>query len=342
MVEALAATVVIPALNEAQWIRDCIDSIRAGDRQDIEIVVIDGCSTDATPEIVRAISAQDERVRLVQNPGRTAASSMNVGLKEMATEILVRADAHAVYAPDFVRRNLEVLEQSGATVVGGPMVPVGTTRFGRAVAAVTTTRIGMGNGAFHWADRPRSVDTVYLGCYRRTDLEAVGGWDDEGLQRAAEDQEINFRIRRGGGRIVCDPSIRSWYYPRDTPRALWKQYLNYGLCKASTSKKHGRPPTVRSIVPAMFVAGTVVGFGTSITLRKVWPLTPAVAWTVVVSTAAHRLARAPGVDRPRAFLALAICHVGHGVGFLRGLGRIALGSEFDTGPGVGHVGPNPG
>ena len=86
----------------------------------------------------------------------------------------------------------------------------------------------------------------------------MGGYDEEGIQWAAEDQELNFRVRRAGGRIWLDPTIRSQYFPRSTPTALWRQYRNYGVCKASTLDKHRTLPYWRPLVPAFMVAGSAV------------------------------------------------------------------------------------
>ena len=73
-----SVSVVLPALNEQGYIRDCLDSLVAQDYGDlVEILICDGGSTDATREIA---GAHDARVRVVDNPGVTAAAGMNVGL----------------------------------------------------------------------------------------------------------------------------------------------------------------------------------------------------------------------------------------------------------------------
>jgi hypothetical protein len=274
------------------------------------------------------VAAAGAPVRLIDNPGVSAAAGMNVGLAEATGDIVCRADAHTVYAPDYVARCVAVLRETGATNVGGRMVPVGTTRFGRAVAAVTSSPYGVGPGAFHYATERREVDTVYLGCWWRDTLAALGGYDAETLQWAAEDQELNFRIRQAGGRIVLDPSIRSWYFPRDTPRALARQYQNYGLAKASTLAKHRSLPSWRPLAPAALVAGTAV----------------AMAWNprlAVAGVAAHgalcaglgyRLSEEPGVDPARAAAVAAICHWSYGFGFWRGIGRLGTRRGFERRP----------
>lgn len=322
-------SVVLPTLNERAFIRDCLDSLLAQDVAIDEILVCDGGSTDGTREIVKVAALN---VRLLDNPRVTAAAAMNIGIEAASGEIICRADAHTVYAPDYVRRCVEALETTGAANVGGRMVPVGTTRFGRAVAAVTSSPFGVGPGRFHYADRIQDVDTVYLGCWRRDTLVSLGGYDEHSLQWAAEDQELNFRLRRSGGRIVLDPSIRSWYFPRETPRALARQYANYGVAKASTLAKHRTLPTWRPLAPAALLAVSVLAFLTQRGARRVLPIA---AHAGITAVAAARIGRSPGVAPHRAFAVLQICHWSYGFGFWRGIVRIARGRNFDARP-QGH------
>jgi GT2 family glycosyltransferase len=216
------------------------------------------------------------------------------------------------------------------------MRPVGTTSFGRAVAAVTSSPIGMGPGKFHYADEPQEVDTVYLGAFRREVVQAVGGYDEVELQWAAEDQELNFRIRQAGGSIQLDPSITSWYFPRETPRALWRQYANYGVCKASTLKKHRTLPTWRPLAPAGMVAATAAWVVLCVLGRRPrWAPLPLIAYGAAAGAAALRFGRDPGVAPHRAFAVLAICHWGYGLGFWRGVWWILRGKPFQNRP-SGH------
>ena len=327
-------SIVLPCLNERAFLRDCLDSLLAQDYPDvIEILVVDGGSTDGTVEIANDLGAP---VRVVPNPRVTAASAMNLGIDAAKGDVVVRADAHTLYAPDFVSRSVSALETTGAAVVGGPMRAVGTTSFGRAVAAVTSSPLGIGPGRFHYADEPREVETVYLGAYRRETVLAVGGYDEEGIQWAAEDQELNFRVRRAGGRIWLDPTIRSQYFPRSTPTALWRQYRNYGVCKASTLDKHRTLPYWRPLVPAFMVAGSAVfAFSALARRRPVVAAVPLLVYATGAGAVAMRLSREPGVAPHRAFAALAICHWGYGIGFWAGIGRILRGRPFDSRP-KGH------
>lgn len=324
-------TIVLPTLDEREHITDCLDSLLAQDYPAIaEILVVDGGSGDGTRDLA---ARRGGPVRVVPNPRVTAAAAMNVGIAAASADVIVRADAHTLYAPDFVSRCVEVLETSGADVVGGPMRPVGTTAFGRAVAAVTSSPVGVGPGRFHYADTAEDVDTVYLGTYRREVVTEVGGYDEDELQWAAEDQELNFRLRRNGRRIRLDPSIRSQYFPRQSVRALWKQYFNYGMCKASTLKKHRTLPSWRPLAPAAMVAGAAgLGLVGVLGRRPVLAAAPVVAYATSAGIVALRLGDQPGVAPHRALGALSICHWAYGLGFWAGMARILTGRPFDTRP----------
>jgi glycosyltransferase involved in cell wall biosynthesis len=316
-------SVLLPTLNERAFIHDCLESLARQDHPPVEILVLDGGSTDGTREIA---AGWGEPVRVVDNPRVTAAAALNVGLGEAKGDVIVRADAHSLYAPDYVGRCVAVLAESGATNVGGPMRPVGLTRFAQAVAAVTSSPFGVGPGRFHYAERQEDVDTVYLGCWRTETLERLGGWDETELQWGAEDHELNFRITSAGGRIVVDPSIRSWYFARDAPRALWRQYFNYGLGKASTLTKHRRLPSWRPLAPAALVLATAAAAG----WRRRGVLLPVVVHAGACMAVTGRIARAG--DPGRTFVALEICHWSYGLGFWAGVVRAGWRRPFDAAP----------
>lgn len=324
-------TIILPTLNERAHIRDCLDSLYSQDYDNIvSILVVDGGSTDGTRDIV---DAEGGIVRLIDNPRMTAAAAMNIGIAECSTERFVRVDAHTLYATDYVSRSVSTWLETDAQVVGGPMRPIGTNPFGRAVAAVTTSPLGVGPGRFHYSEVLEEVETVYLGIFDKAFVLAVGGYDETNLQWAAEDQELNFRIRKAGGRIVLDPRIRSTYFPRNTPRALARQYHNYGMCKASTLKKHRILPYWRPLAPALLVLMSIVWVVLSVLVGCVWvaPL-PFAAYVLAATLVGIRMSTERGVTPHRVAIALSICHWCYGVGFWRGIGRIVTRREFDSRP----------
>lgn len=326
-----AVSIVLPTLNEQAFISVCLESLLNQDYPSIrEIIVVDGGSTDATVEIIKKIGGM---VRLLPNPKVTAAAAMNVGIAGALCDIIIRADAHTLYEPDFVTRTVEALQTSGAAVVGGPMNAIGTNPFGRAVAAVTSSPFGIGPGRFHYTSKPREVETVYLGAYRKQTVLEVGGYDEENLQWAAEDQELNYRIRRNGGRIWLDPTIRSSYFPRETPKGLWRQYYNYGLCKASTLAKHRTLPYWRPLVPAGLISCSVgaLAFG-ALRHKPLIAIAPIAVWIGSASAVSLRLRKNSNITFRRTLFALGICHWGYGLGFWAGIWRIIRHQPFDNRP----------
>jgi hypothetical protein len=191
----------------------------------------------------------------------------------------------------------------------------------------------VGPGRFHYATTPQDVDTVYLGTFDKSIVEEVGGYDTELLQWAAEDQELAYRLRERGRRVRLDPRIRSQYFPRHTPRALWRQYFNYGMCKASTLQKHRRLPTWRPLAPAGLVAGSVIALVVGLVSgRPLLGVAPSVAYVVGIGVVATRLSDESGVQPHRVALATGICHVSYGLGFWSGMWRIVRSRPFDTSP----------
>ena len=196
MDDRLTISIIIPTFNEIADIDACLASALAQSSPLLEVLVVDGGSTDGTRE---RVDSYGPPVRLVDNPGRGPASALNVGIAESKGAIICRMDAHTVFDPCYVAESLRVLLEEDAAVAGGPMHPVGTTEFGRAVAAVTSSAVGM-PGRFHHAGTRIDTDHVYLGMWKRSTLVEMGGFDAEHFPFVGEDYELSYRITRRGAR----------------------------------------------------------------------------------------------------------------------------------------------
>ncbi len=249
-------SVIIPTLNEARDLPACLDALLAQDypRERVEVLIVDGGSTDGTHEVVDAYRSRFLHLRVLANPRRTAGAALNVGLHAARGEILVRVDAHTVLAPDYLSQAVALLSMGAADAVGGVFHPVGDTRRARVIAAVIAHPLGGGPAAFRHVTRPTWVETVYLGVWRRRTLEEVGGFDP--MLPANEDFELYYRLRQQGKRILCHPGLRSWTSVRRTWRDVWRQYRRYGQGKALVLKRH--PTSLRARqVPPILLAGLI-------------------------------------------------------------------------------------
>ncbi len=246
-------SIVMPCRNEEAYIESAVRSVLAQEAVEggIEVLVADGRSTDATLEILEKLSQEDGRLRVIDNPGKIVPTGLNAAIEDACGEIIVRMDAHTEYAKDYVRRCVEVLEASGADNVGGPWNADGRDYIQSAIALAFRSPFSSGGAGSHDVGFEGEVDSVYLGCWRKKYLIELGMFDEEFVRN--QDDELNLRLVRNGGRIWQSPAIRSWYYPRNSILALFRQYKQYGYWKVRVIQKHRIPAAVRHLVPGGFV-----------------------------------------------------------------------------------------
>jgi succinoglycan biosynthesis protein ExoA len=250
-------SVIMPVRNEERLIALSLNAVlhQTYPAERIEILVVDGESEDGTLAAIRSMP-EAERVRVLHNPRRIQAAGMNLGLREVRGDIIVRVDGHTVIAPDYVQECVRALRETGADGVGGAMIPVGVSQTGKAIAAATRTGFAV-PGAFRTDRTGRYTDTVYMGAWPRAVLDRVGGFDER--FPINEDYELHYRIRQGGGRIYLAPGIRSHYFGRQTFSTLARQYFRYGRAKTSILRKVPRSLRPRQLVAPAFVACLVAG-----------------------------------------------------------------------------------
>ena len=343
-------SVVLPARNAARHLPATLAALLAGDypAERMEVLVVDGASTDDTAAVVDAFAARDGRVRRLANAAGTTPAGLNVGLRAARGQVIVRLDAHARPAPDYVAACVAALARTGADVVGGPMVGVGETPFGAAVAVATAVPFGAGNAAFRVGGEG-PVDTVYLGAWQREVFQRVGLFDER-LERN-QDYELCERIRRAGGVVWLDPAIRTVTVTRATPVALARQYFGYGRGRAATSLRHPGSLRPRQLVPAAFVAALAALAAAAPWSRRARPLlggvlvlylaadTWAAGWAsgqasdrslavadqhgLPPATAGRPVITATLASTARLLVAFPVMHLAWGVGFWAGLARAA-------------------
>lgn len=308
---------MLPILNEAGALDACLESLAKQDyRGPVEILVAEGGSTDGTRARLDQWKQRLGSLRVVENPRRLQSHGLNLLATTASADILIRADAHTRYAPDYIRRSVEALQKTGATAVGGPMVPRAVTSFGRAVERAFRSTIGIGPAAFHHTDQPRIADTVYLGATRRST------WIENGGMRTfpsgvAEDADFYYRLRNQGGIVLVDPTIVTSYQPRETVTGLWRQFYRYGLGKAEMLHVNGEFPSWRPLAPLALVLGLTAGVVFWM-LGIPWLLAVGLGGWLLVMLIASRL-------NPLVLFAMAVMHLSYGLGLLRGLLRSPSG-----------------
>ncbi|MEW1752974.1 glycosyltransferase family 2 protein [Streptomyces angustmyceticus] len=310
-----AVSVIMPVLNEERHLRNAVRHILEQEYAgEMEVVIALGPSADRTDEIAAELVAEDARVHTVPNPtGRTPAA-LNAAIKASRHPIVVRVDGHGMLSPNYIATAVRLLEETGAANVGGIMHAEGENAWEDAVAAAMTSKIGVGNAAFHTGGQAGPAETVYLGVFRREALEQQGGYNEEFIR--AQDWELNFRIREAGGAIWFSPELRVQYRPRPSVKALAKQYKDYGKWRHVVARYHAGSINLRYLAPPTAVcaiaAGLVVG-------AAVTPWGLVVPAGYLAAIAAGSVPAGKGLSlkaRAQIPLALATMHMAWGVGFL--------------------------
>lgn len=322
MIPNPVVSVVIPCRNEEDHIASSVRSILSQEPPPggFEVIVADGMSDDSTRRILEQLEREDDRLRVIDNPARFTPCALNAAIREARGHVIVRMDAHHTYAPDYLCRSLDVLERTGADNVGGAMMYAATTPLERAIAAAHHSRVLAGGARWHDPAYEGPADTVFGGVYRRELFDRIGLFDEELVRN--QDDEFNLRLTRSGGRIWQCPAIRSWYHPRRSLRALFKQYAQYGYWKVRVIKRHRRPAALRHVLPACFVLSIAVLAGASL----VWP--PALlvllgllgAYLFAVAAASFlAVGRTSPQLLPLVSVVAVIFHAAYGLGFLCGI-----------------------
>lgn len=317
-------SVIMPVRNEARFVEGALAGVLATPDLALEVLVIDGRSTDRTAEIVGTVASRDPRVRLLNNPAQIVPVALNLGLREARGEIIVRLDAHAEVGPDYIPTLVAQLESSGADNVGGVWitVPGADSAEAEAIAAVLSSPLGVGGATYRTGSRePRWVDTVPFGCWKRSTLLDLGGFDEVMVRN--QDDELNGRILARGGRILLVPAARIIYFARPTLGSLGRMYYQYGWFKPLALRKIGKAVTLRQFVPAAAVLGLAAGAAWGAWGSPALRWLGAVPWVVYGAFLLAAMARIGAGKRlavwPWIPLALATAHLSNGVGFLRGV-----------------------
>lgn len=316
-------TVVIPAADEEASIGACLDSVLAQAHDRLQVVVVDGASTDRTPDIVRARMAADPRVEMVRNPRRNIPSSLNLGLAQARGEWLVRVDAHSTVPPDYVGTAVDLLREERWGGVGGRKDAVARSHAGQAISVALGSRLGVGNSTYHHGEEVQTVDHLPFGAYPTGLLRELGGWDED--LTANEDFELDYRIRQTGRDLLFDPRLRIEWRCRETVGELYAQYFRYGRGKADVVLLHPLSLSPRHLVPPAFVV--YLGGCALLALRRPGTAAALLApYAVAVGVESVRCGRALDEPHERAWLpaAFVAMHLGWGLGLWSRLRERAL------------------
>jgi cellulose synthase/poly-beta-1,6-N-acetylglucosamine synthase-like glycosyltransferase len=227
-----AVSVVVPAYNEEVGIAGTARSLAASDYPELEILVVDDGSTDATAAVVAGLGLPQVRLLQQANAGKPAA--LNAGIRAARHDVLVLVDGDTVFEPATMKALVRPLAEARRSLVGAVSgnTKVGNRRglLGRWQHIEYVIGFNLDRRMF---DVLQCMPTIpgAIGAFRREALTAVGGVSSDTL---AEDTDLTMAICRAGWRVVFVPEARAWTEAPATWGQLWRQRYRwcYGTIQA--------------------------------------------------------------------------------------------------------------
>ena len=271
-------SVVIPCYNEERFITQVLNNLADQYKaEQYEIIIVDGMSDDRTRELIGQFSRQrpDLKIVIIDNPARKIPAALNLGIAAATGDIIARMDAHAVASPGYIRRCVEVLNDTGAGVVGMPcrVCPGDETLVAQAIAQGVSHKFGIGDAKYRLqegVEGQEAVDTVAFGFFKKSIWKEIGGFNEQLLTN--EDYDFNYRVRASGKTVLLDRSEHCDYFARSTFAGLIKQYWRYGSWKARMVLLNPKSIKVRHMIAPLFVVSIVSLFLSGFFFRPAWYL----------------------------------------------------------------------
>ena len=228
-------SVLIPAFNEERVIVDSVRRVLASEQVQLEILVIDDGSQDATSAVVREAFADEPRVRLLTLENGGKARALNHGLALVKGDVIIALDADT----RFEKNTVALLARWFADPQIGAVA--GNAKVGNRFNLVTrwqsveyVTAQNLERRALTQFDAITVVPGA-VGAWRRAALDAVGGYPTDTL---AEDQDLTIAIQRIGWRIGYDVEAVAWTEAPESFRALAKQRFRWSYGTLQCLWKH--------------------------------------------------------------------------------------------------------
>ena len=249
-------SVILAARNERRYIANVLESLLRQDDGgfDIEILVIDGKSSDGTADIAHQYAACDRRIRVLINDRQTTPSAFNLGLRESRGEFVAILGAHAVYDRNYLSACFTELKNRSVTACGGLV----DTRpaDGSLQAKLVSWTLGHWFGSSTQSFRTRGegfTDSVNFPVIIKSVVIAIGGYDEQ-LYRN-QDNDLNQRLRASGHKLFITAKTKCQYFSKASVVSLLKYGFRSGAWNLLSLKKNKQAMSLRHFVPFFFVTG---------------------------------------------------------------------------------------
>ncbi len=256
-------SIIIPCLNEEKYIVTCLDSLLDSDydKLKMEVLVVDGMSSDKTREIVKDYTNKHSYIKLLDNPDKIVPKAMNLAISQASGEYIIRLDAHSKFPKNYFSKLIYYSQKLNADNVGVVVITdvKNKNKKSNSIKEVLSHRFGVGNSDFRIGiDSIKEVDTVPFGCYKKDVFEKYGYYDERLIRN--QDIELNKRISNGGGKIYLIPDVTCTYFARENFITLAKNNYSNGFWNILTAyyTKTLKSLSLRHFIPLLFVLSLII------------------------------------------------------------------------------------
>jgi glycosyltransferase involved in cell wall biosynthesis len=226
----------------------------------IEILIIDGASTDNTLKIVSEYITKFNNIKLYNNPKRISPIAFNIGIKNSSGDYIILMSAHSKFNSNYFKILTAKIIEFNADLIGGYSVTktITNTKLSNAIVKVMMNKYGLGGAEVRTGvDKPKQVDTV-TGMFRKSIFNKVGLFNESLVRN--QDMELSRRITASGGKIFIIPDVSFTYYARDNFKDLWINNFRNGMWIPITVyiTKKINSLSIRHFIPMVFLLSLVL------------------------------------------------------------------------------------
>ncbi len=322
--ESNKISIIIPMLNEKNYIAQCIESIVSCDydNNNIEIIIIDSMSTDGSHNIVNTYKTKYSNIHSYENTKIFTPFAFNIGIKNSTGDYIFIVSAHCKYDNDYFSTLVHYAKKLNADAVGAVSKTgvLNKTAKSCAIKEVLSNKFGVGNSYFRTGtDEIIEVDAI-SGCYKKSVFEKYGLYDERLIRN--QDIELNKRIKNGGGKLFLIPHTSYTYFVRETFRPLAKNNYKNGFWNILTAHytKTFSSLSLRHFIPLFFVLSLLLPL-------LFYPLIPQLIWVtltsllsyiLLISSVSYKL-KNKSTDMPHLISCFLTLHLSYGAGSLAGV-----------------------
>jgi len=321
-------TIIVPCRNEEKYISLCLNSLILNDylKDKMEILVIDGLSSDNTEKIIREYEHQYKFIRLLSNKKKIFPVAVNIGVSEAIGEFVLIAGSHARYNPDYIKKCVDACLRYNVDNAGGILItePQAENLISDLVTFVLSSPFGVGNSTFRTgSDQVKEVDTVFGGCYRKDIFIKIGGFNENLI--STSDLDFNRRLRKAGGKILLIPDIKAYYYTRSTLGSFLRNNLRNGYWAVfPMAYLNYVPVSFRHLVPLFFIMSLLCTTAISFFLRESFYIGLIILIAYLITALLFSLRKGNAFHVIILPIFYFLLHITYGLGSLYGLVKIPL------------------